>query len=40
MAWGRSRSAEVKVLQASRGSAAEGLYVSEGLETHGYICQT
>ncbi|QKW32821.1 GNAT family N-acetyltransferase [Actinomadura sp. NAK00032] len=39
MAWGRARGAEVKVLQASRGSAAEGLYVSEGLETHGYVCQ-
>ncbi|CND73145.1 Predicted acetyltransferase [Mycobacterium tuberculosis] len=39
MAWGRAHGAEVKVLQASRGSAAEGLYVSEGLETHGYVCQ-
>ncbi|WP_170180759.1 GNAT family N-acetyltransferase [Actinomadura pelletieri] len=39
MAWGRARGAEVKVLQASRGSAAEELYVSEGLETHGYVCQ-
>ncbi|NEA22221.1 GNAT family N-acetyltransferase [Actinomadura bangladeshensis] len=39
MAWGRARGAEVKVLQASRGRAAEGLYVSEGLETHGYVCQ-
>ncbi|WP_344899565.1 GNAT family N-acetyltransferase [Actinomadura meridiana] len=39
MSWGRTREAEVKVLQASRGSAAEGLYVSEGLETYGYVCQ-
>ncbi|WP_433228550.1 GNAT family N-acetyltransferase [Actinomadura formosensis] len=39
MAWGHARGAEVKVFQASRGSAAEGLYVSEGLETHGYVCQ-
>ncbi|RBQ20218.1 GNAT family N-acetyltransferase [Spongiactinospora rosea] len=40
MAWGRARDAKVKVLQALRGSAAEGLYVSEGLETHGYVCHT
>lgn len=39
MAWGRARGAEAKVLQASCGSAAEALYLSEGLETHGYVCQ-
>ncbi|MUN36455.1 GNAT family N-acetyltransferase [Actinomadura litoris] len=39
MAWGRARGADVKVLQAARGSAAEALYLAEGLETHGYLCQ-
>ncbi len=40
MAWGRSNGSDAKVLQASRGSAAESLYLSEGLETHGYVCRT
>jgi len=39
MAWGSAHGAEVKVLQAARGSAAEALYSSEGLETYGYVCR-
>ncbi len=38
MAWGRSNGAEYKVLQASVGSAAERLYLSEGLTTLGFVC--
>ncbi|MGH8929822.1 MAG: GNAT family N-acetyltransferase [Egibacteraceae bacterium] len=38
MAWGRSNGAEYKVLQASAGSAAERLYMSEGLATLGFVC--
>jgi GNAT superfamily N-acetyltransferase len=38
MAWGRTHGADVKILQAAPGSAAEALYVSEGLETYGYVC--
>jgi GNAT superfamily N-acetyltransferase len=40
MAWGRRNKADVKVLQAACGSAAEALYLSEGLETHGYVRQS
>lgn len=36
MAWGKANGAEHKVLQASSGTAAEGLYLSEGLATLGF----
>jgi len=38
MAWGAANGAEYKVLQASSGSPAERLYLSEGLQTLGFIC--
>lgn len=38
MAWGRIYGAEYKILQASAGSAAERLYLSEGLKTVGFVC--
>lgn len=38
MAWGQANSAEYKILQASSGSPAEQLYLSEGLQTLGFIC--
>lgn len=36
MAWGRTNGAEHKVLQAAAGTAAERLYMSEGLATLGF----
>ena len=38
IAWGAQHEAEYKVLQASSGSAAELLYLSEGMSTLGFIC--
>ncbi|XVQ10676.1 GNAT family N-acetyltransferase [Spirillospora sp. CA-255316] len=38
MAWGRRNGADYKVLQAAVGSAAESLYVAEGMDTLGYVC--
>ncbi|MGH8903963.1 MAG: GNAT family N-acetyltransferase [Egibacteraceae bacterium] len=38
MAWGAANGAQYKVLQASLGSAAEQLYLSEGLTTLGFLC--
>ncbi|MGH8909713.1 MAG: GNAT family N-acetyltransferase [Egibacteraceae bacterium] len=38
MAWGAANGARYKVLQASVGSAAEQLYLSEGLTTLGFLC--
>jgi len=38
MAWGAANGAEYKVLQAAIGSAAELLYLSEGLSTLGFLC--
>jgi hypothetical protein len=38
MAWGHRNGAAYKVLQAVVGSAAESLYVAEGMETLGYVC--
>ncbi|WP_395107587.1 GNAT family N-acetyltransferase [Actinomadura sp. SCN-SB] len=37
MAWGRHHGADVKILQAAMGSAAAGLYATEGLQTLGYV---
>jgi GNAT superfamily N-acetyltransferase len=37
MAWGRANGAQHKVLQASAGTAAEALYLSEGLTTLGFL---
>ena len=37
MAWGRVSGAAYKVLQAASGSPAERLYLSEGLETLGFV---
>jgi GNAT superfamily N-acetyltransferase len=37
MAWGRAHGARHKVLQASAGTAAEALYLSEGLDTLGFM---
>jgi GNAT superfamily N-acetyltransferase len=37
MAWGWANGARHKVLQASAGTAAEGLYLSEGLTTLGFM---
>ena len=37
MAWGHVNGAEYKVLQAASGSPAERLYLSEGLQTLGFI---
>jgi GNAT superfamily N-acetyltransferase len=36
MAWGKANGAQHKILQASAGTAAEGLYLSEGLATLGF----
>jgi GNAT superfamily N-acetyltransferase len=36
MAWGKANGAQHKILQASAGTAAEGLYLSEGLVTLGF----
>jgi GNAT superfamily N-acetyltransferase len=38
MAWGQANGAAYKILQASAGSPAEHLYLSEGLTTLGYVC--
>jgi hypothetical protein len=38
MACGRSNGAIYKVLQAAAGSAAENLYIAEGMDTLGYMC--
>jgi ribosomal protein S18 acetylase RimI-like enzyme len=38
MAWGAENGAKYKVLQAASGSAAELLYLSEGLLTLGFMC--
>lgn len=38
MAWGAEHGAEYKVLQAASGSAAELLYLSEGMSTLGFVC--
>lgn len=38
MAWSVENGAEYKVLQAASGSAAELLYMSEGLSTLGFVC--
>jgi GNAT superfamily N-acetyltransferase len=38
MAWGHAQGAVYKVLQASSGSHAEQLYLSEGLRTLGFMC--
>ncbi|MGH3853699.1 MAG: GNAT family N-acetyltransferase [Pseudonocardiaceae bacterium] len=38
MAWGAENGAEYKILQAASGSAAESLYLSEGLSTLGFVC--
>lgn len=38
MAWSAENGAEYKVLQAASGSAAELLYMSEGLSTLGFVC--
>lgn len=38
MAWGAQHGAEYKVLQAASGSAAELLYISEGMSTLGFVC--
>lgn len=38
MAWGAENGAEYKILQASSGSLAELLYLSEGLSTLGFLC--
>jgi GNAT superfamily N-acetyltransferase len=40
MAWGRRRGAQIKVLQAAIGTAAEALYTSEGLRTVGYVANS
>lgn len=40
MAWNVENGAEYKVLQAASGSAAELLYMSEGLSTLGFVCGT
>jgi GNAT superfamily N-acetyltransferase len=40
MAWSAENGAEYKVLQAASGSAAELLYMSEGLSTLGFVCST
>jgi GNAT superfamily N-acetyltransferase len=37
MSWGRANGAQHKILQASAGTAAEGLYMSEGLVTLGFM---
>jgi GNAT superfamily N-acetyltransferase len=37
MAWGKANGAQHKILQASAGTAAEGLYLSEGLVTLGFM---
>jgi GNAT superfamily N-acetyltransferase len=38
IAWGAEHGAEYKVLQAVSGSAAELLYLSEGMSTLGFVC--
>ncbi|MGQ0779116.1 MAG: GNAT family N-acetyltransferase [Pseudonocardiales bacterium] len=38
MAWGAENGVKYKVLQAASGSAAELLYLSEGLSTLGFVC--
>ena len=38
MAWGAEHGAEYKGLQAASGSAAELLYLSEGMSTLGFVC--
>jgi GNAT superfamily N-acetyltransferase len=38
MSWGHASGAAYKVLQAASGSPAEQLYLSEGLQTLGFIC--
>jgi len=38
MTWGAENGAKYKVLQAAVGSAAELLYISEGLSTLGFVC--
>ena len=38
IAWGAQHGAEYKVLQAASGSAAELLYISEGVSTLGFVC--
>lgn len=38
MAWGHANGAAYKILQATLGSPAEQLYLSEGLKTLGFIC--
>ena len=38
IAWGAENGAEYKVLQAASGSAAELLYISEGMSTLGFVC--
>jgi GNAT superfamily N-acetyltransferase len=40
MSWGYANRATYKVLQAACGSPAEQLYLSEGLQTLGFICST
>jgi GNAT superfamily N-acetyltransferase len=40
MSWGYANGATYKVLQAASGSPAERLYLSEGLQTLGFICST
>jgi len=37
MAWGQTNGATYKVLQAATGSPAESLYLSEGLQTLGFV---
>ncbi|MGH3932302.1 MAG: GNAT family N-acetyltransferase, partial [Pseudonocardiaceae bacterium] len=38
MAWGAQHGAKYKILQAATGSAAELLYLSEGMSTLGFVC--
>jgi GNAT superfamily N-acetyltransferase len=38
MAWGSEHGAQYQVLQAGSGSAAERLYIAEGLSTLGFVC--
>ncbi len=38
ISWGQANGAAYKILQAPTGSPAEQLYLSEGLQTLGFIC--
>lgn len=40
MNWGATNGATYKILQAAKGSPAERLYLSEGLESLGFLCTT